>query len=152
MATRSAEIRLGREVQRIKEHPSLGIEAAPVEDNLFRWMATIKGPEDTPYEGGIFHLKIAIPNNYPFNPPKIRFVTRVYHPNINGEGGICIDILRDQWSAAMTIDKVLLSISALLGDPNPADPLEPEIARVFKHNRQLFNQTVKEWVRQYAQP
>ena len=105
------------------------ISAGPVsEDNIFTWSAKINGPKDSPYEGGIFLLAIDFPKEYPFKPPKINFITKIYHPNINSGGSICLDILNSQWSPALTISKTLLSICSLLTDPNPNDPFVPDIA------------------------
>ncbi|KAG8519396.1 Ubiquitin-conjugating enzyme E2 D3, partial [Galemys pyrenaicus] len=104
---------------------------------------------DSPYQGGVFFLTIHFPTDYPFKPPKasispqdllVAFTTRIYHPNINSNGSICLDILRSQWSPALTISKVLLSICSLLCDPNPDDPLVPEIARIYKTDRDKFEQ------------
>lgn len=81
------------------------------------------GPPDSPYSGGVFFLLIHFPTDYPFKPPKVNFTTKIYHPNINSNGSICLDILRDQWSPALTISKVLLSICSMLTDPNPGLPL-----------------------------
>merc|ERR1719359_1242573 len=114
------------------------------------WQATIMGPPDSPYEGGVFFLEITFPSDYPFKPPKVKFCTRIYHPNINPSGGICLDILKDQWSPALTICKVLLSICSLLTDPNPDDPLVPEIAQQLQRDKKKHDQTVREWVRKYA--
>lgn len=106
---------------------------------------------DSPYSGGVFFLSIHFPTDYPFKPPKISFTTRIYHPNINSNGSICLDILRDQWSPALTVSKVLLSICSLLTDPNPDDPLVPEIAQTYKSNRTRYEETAREWTRKYAQ-
>ncbi|KKO96543.1 ubiquitin-conjugating enzyme E2-16 kDa [Trichoderma harzianum] len=105
---------------------------------------------DSPYSGGVFFLKIQFPTDYPFKPPKVNFSTRIYHPNINSNGSICLDILRDQWSPALTISKVLLSICSMLTDPNPDDPLVPEIAHVYKTDRPRYEATAREWTRKYA--
>lgn len=106
--------------------------------------------EESPYAGGVFFLNIHFPADYPFKPPKITFTTKVYHPNINRNGSICLDILKDQWSPALTISRVLLSISSLLTDPNPDDPLDPEIAHIYKTNKPKFEATAKDWTAKYA--
>ncbi len=124
--------------------------ATPLNDNLFNWEAKIFGLEDSPYKGGIFYLDIHFPKDYPFKPPKINFTTRIYHPNINANGGICLDILKDQWSPALTISKVLLSICSLLTDPNPDDPLVPEIALIYNNDYQQFLEKAKLWTECYA--
>ncbi|QSZ33425.1 hypothetical protein DSL72_004993 [Monilinia vaccinii-corymbosi] len=130
--------------------PPSSCSAGPIGDDLFHWQATIMGPSDSPYTGGVFFLAIHFPTDYPFKPPKVSFTTRIYHPNINSNGSICLDILRDQWSPALTISKVLLSICSMLTDPNPDDPLVPEIAHVYKTDRSRYEATAREWTRKYA--
>ena len=109
------------------------------------------GPSDTPYEGGRFKLELKITETYPFQPPKLYFHTKMYHPNIaRYDGSICIDILKDQWSAALKLKSVILSISSLLANPNPRDPLEGGIADVYTNSREEFNKNVKNYVKKYS--
>ena len=142
--------RLQKEVSEIQKDTPANCSAGPNNNDLFNWEATIIGPTETPYEGGIFKLKILFPADYPFKPPKITFETRIYHPNINANGGICLDILKDQWSPALNITKVLLSICSLLDEPNPDDPLMPEIAQLFKSNKAEFTRIAREHTVKYA--
>ena len=130
--------------------PPANCSAGPVGDDMFHWQATIMGPDDSPYAGGVFFLDIHFPADYPFKPPKVHFTTRIYHCNINTNGGICLDILKDQWSPALTISKVLLSICSLLTDPNPDDPLVPDIAQLLKNDRARHDSTAREWTSKYA--
>ncbi len=108
------------------------------------------GPEDSPFQGGVFKLNIHFPSDYPFKPPIVTFRTKVFHPNINSSGGICLDILKGQWSPALTISKVLLSILSLLTDANPNDPLVPDIANLYKTNRAAYDAKAREWTQMYA--
>lgn len=117
--------RINKELIDLGRDPPSSCSAGPINDNLFQWQATIMGPADSPYSGGVFFLSLTFPTDYPFKPPKVQFTTKIYHPNINANGSICLDILRDQWSPALTISKVLLSICSMLTDPNPDDPLVP---------------------------
>ncbi|CDR97997.1 ubiquitin-conjugating enzyme E2, putative [Babesia bigemina] len=148
-----------QELADLTKDPPTNCSAGPVGDDMFHWQATIMGPHNSLYQNGVYFLNIHFPSDYPFKPPKglweteglrVAFTTKVYHPNINNNGAICLDILKDQWSPALTISKVLLSISSLLTDPNPDDPLVPEIAQLYKQNRKLYESTVREWVQKYA--
>jgi len=109
-----------------------------------------RAQSETPYEGGIFKLKIDFPADYPFKPPKLQFITKIYHCNVNSNGSICLDILQSQWSPALTIGKVLLSICSLLTDPNPDDPLVPEIAKLYKENRKKHDENALDYTKKYA--
>jgi ubiquitin-conjugating enzyme E2 D len=143
--------RLAKELKELKKQPIVYCHAEPVvEEDLSFWTAKIQGPENSPYQGGLFILSIEFPHDYPFQPPKIMFNTRVYHPNIHDNGHICLDILKSQYSPALTLSKILLSICSLLCDPNPDDPLVPEIARIYKTNRTQYEEKAREWTAQYA--
>ena len=128
----------------------MNCSAGPVNDDIFHWKAVLMGPSDSPFEGGVFHLNIHFPSDYPFKPPKVTFITKIYHPNINSNGIICLDILKNQWSPALTISKVLLIISSLIDDPNPDDPLVPEIANLCKSNMEAYKASARKWTKQYA--
>jgi ubiquitin-conjugating enzyme E2 D/E len=142
--------RITQELKDLQDNPVQNCSAGPKKDDISHWRATIFGPDDTPYAGGIFELDIEFTNEYPFKPPKIYFVTPIYHCNINKRGGICLDILKDQWSPALTIGKVLLSICSLLSEPNPDDPLVPEIATLLKENRARHDSEARSHTLQYA--
>ena len=144
----SALSRIHKELQDLESTDNCS--AGPKDDDLFHWEATILGPVSSPYEGGVFFLQIHFPETYPFKPPKVRFTTRIYHCNINSSGSICLDILKDQWSPALTISKVLLSICSMLTDCNPDDPLVPEIARLYRTDRAAHDRTAREWTLRYA--
>lgn len=142
--------RIQRELTDITLDPPPNCSAGPKGDNIYDWVGTILGPPGTVYQGGVFFLEITFPSEYPFKPPKIIFRTRIYHCNINSQGQICLDILKDNWSPAFTVSKVLLSVIALLTDCNPADPLVGNIAQQFLTNREEHDETAREWTRRYA--
>ena len=143
--------RIQKELIDLGRDPPANCSAGPTDDSQpFHWQATIMGPEDSPYHQGVFFLNIHFPPDYPFKPPKITFTTKIYHCNINSNGSICLDILKDQWSPALTISKVLLSISSLLCDANPDDPLVPEIANLLKNDKPKHDNTAREWTARYA--
>merc|ERR1712083_266468 len=140
-----------REVVKSEEVAKSGVELTLVKEDLTELSGTIKGPPDTPYEGGTFQVEIKIPDTYPFNPPKVKFVTKVWHPNISSvTGAICLDILKDQWAAAMTLRTVLLSIQAMLAAPEPDDPQDAVVARQYQENNQIFRETAQHWAAAYA--
>lgn len=144
-------IRLTKEWELIQKDPPTYITTGPKDkNNLNLWDGTLVGPSDTPYEGGIFLLEITFPIDYPYKPPKIIFKTPIYHPNISTTGEICLDILKTNWSPALNISKVLLSLCSLLSDPNPNDPLVPQIAQQFKTNYPLFKAVARKMTLKYA--
>jgi ubiquitin-conjugating enzyme E2 D/E len=147
-----ASKRIQNELRELQKDPPSTCSAGPEGGNLYTWRGFIFGPTDSPYEGGIFNLSIEFPEDYPFRPPHVLFLTKVYHPNINASGSICLDILKDKWSPALSIAKVLLSIESLLTDPNPDDPLVPEIANLYKNDPAAYKERATLWTEAYAKP
>lgn len=146
--------RLKRELQMLSTEPPPGITCWQTEDNMNELRAQIVGVSETPYEGGIFSLEIKIPDRYPFEPPNIRFLTPIYHPNIDNCGRICHDALKlppkGAWKPSLNISAVLTSIQLLMAEPNPDDPLMADISSEFKYNKQLFSEKAKKWTHEHA--
>jgi len=109
-----------------------------------KWWACIIGPEGTPYHGFRIKLNITLPDNYPFSPPQVSFTSNIWHPNVSTDGRICLDILQGNWTPALKLLQVLLSISSLLNDPNPASPLNREAGNQYTSNRAEYNRMVIE--------
>jgi len=142
--------RIIKETQRLMADPVPGISAVPDEQNARYFHVIVSGPEGSPFEGGVFRLELFLPEEYPMSAPKVRFVTKIYHPNIDKLGRICLDILKDKWSPALQIRTVLLSIQALLSAPNPEDPLNNEVADQWKTDEAEAIKTAREWTKRYA--
>lgn len=142
--------RIQGEIKDILLNPLPNCSASPINNNLYKWTATILGPSQSPYEGGLFYLDIELPKNYPFSPPLITFKTRIYHCNISTRGDICLDILKERWSPALTLTKVLLSICSILDDPNPDDPLIVSIAELYKTDKETYFKIAKQYTADYA--
>ncbi|XP_058107161.1 ubiquitin-conjugating enzyme E2 19-like [Magnolia sinica] len=119
-----------------------GISAFPEGDNIFCWKGTISGSKDTVYEGMIYKLSLSFPSDYPFKPPKVKFETMCFHPNVDVYGNICLDILQDKWSSAYDVRSVLLSIQSLLGEPNNDSPLNTQAAALWS-NQEEFRKMVE---------
>ncbi|EGC34212.1 hypothetical protein DICPUDRAFT_48481 [Dictyostelium purpureum] len=145
----NATKRLQREYTDLVKAPPTWVNASLVGDNLQKWKASVQGPEGTPYEKGTFNIDIDFPNEYPFKPPTIKFITKIYHPNINSEGQICAEVF-SSWSPQLKVTDVLNTIRSILVDPNPENPLDAEIAQIFKTDRNAFNKTAKEYTKKYA--
>ncbi|CAE7070982.1 unnamed protein product [Rhizoctonia solani] len=144
--------RIQKEIKDLQSEDMGGITLAPSDHSLFEWNGTLPGPEGSVYEGGEFHVEITLPSDYPFHSPRLRFKTKIYHMNINDQGGICLDILKTTWSPALSLYKVMLSLSSLLTDPNPSDPLVPAIANEYTRRRKVHDSTARRWVQLHAQP
>ncbi len=138
----------------LEKDPPHGVCAWPFEDKLNQLEAQIEGPEDSPYRGGVFKLKVDIPDRYPFEPPKIRFVTPIYHPNIDNGGRICLDTLKmppkGSWGPQINLSTVLATIRLLMATPNPQDGLMAEITEQFLNDRRRFDETARALTAKHA--
>ncbi|KAK8750748.1 hypothetical protein OTU49_014990, partial [Cherax quadricarinatus] len=142
--------RINKEMRDLERDPPGQCSAGPIGTDPFHCQATIMGPEDTPYEGGLFDLRIDFPEDYPFQPPKVWFTTKIYHPNISDRGSICLDILDKNWSPTLSISKVLLTVCALLTDPNPQDPWRADIADLYMRDKEQYENEARIWTQRYA--
>ncbi|KAH9445115.1 hypothetical protein MJO28_012796 [Puccinia striiformis f. sp. tritici] len=144
--------RIIKETERLVSDAPPGISAVPHDDNLRYFDVGLQGPEGSAFQGGLFKLELFLPEDYPMSPPKVRFLTKIYHPNIDKLGRICLDILKDRWSPALQIRTVLLSIQALLSSPNPDDPLANDVAQHYKSDEAGAIELSREWTTKYAKP
>jgi ubiquitin-conjugating enzyme E2 A len=142
----SARRRLMRDFRRLQQDPPQGITGAPMSDDIMTWQAVIFGPDDTPWEGGTFKLELTFTEDYPNKPPTVKFITKLYHPNVYTNGAICLDILQNQWSPIYDIAAILTSIQSLLTDPNPNSPANVEAAKLYTENRREYDRKVCEIV------
>ena len=131
-------------------HNDYGLTASMMEDDPTKWTVLFFGPTETPYENGVFKMKVEFVGKYPFEPPNCKFITKMYHPNIDGTGRICLDVLKSNWSPALSIPKLILSIISLLTDPNPLSPLNGEAAQLLMRNKDEYKKRVEEYTNKHA--
>lgn len=147
MATR----RINKELSELGLDPLAGCSVlGPVGDDLFHWHAQLAGPPGSPYESGVFWIDITIPEDYPFRPPKVLFMTPIFHPNINSGGLVCMDVLNTNWSPALTISKILMCVQSLMCDPNADDSLVRQVASLCKLDRAMYDAAAREMTEQFA--
>ena len=145
----NAERRLLKDLKKMNDDKTQeGIQATPAGDSLFNWEAVIFGPDDTVWEGGVFNLIIEFSDDYPNKAPKVKFVTKMFHPNIYNDGSICLDILSHMWSPVYDVSSILTSIQSLLTDPNINSPANNTAAVMYSNNYQEYVTRVKQVVEQ----
>uniref|UniRef100_A0A8C3YKR8 E2 ubiquitin-conjugating enzyme n=1 Tax=Catagonus wagneri TaxID=51154 RepID=A0A8C3YKR8_9CETA len=142
--------RIQKERAEITLEPPPTCSAGSKGDNIYEWRSIILGPPGSVYEAGVFFLDITFSSDYPFKPPKVTFGSRIYHSDINSQRVICLGVLKENWSPALTISKVSLLICSLLTDCNPADPLIGSIATQYLTNRAEHDRIARQWTKRYA--
>uniref|UniRef100_A0AC34FFA4 UBC core domain-containing protein n=1 Tax=Panagrolaimus sp. ES5 TaxID=591445 RepID=A0AC34FFA4_9BILA len=140
--------RLMRDFKKLQDDPPPGISGAPCESNIMIWEAVIVGPPDTPFEDGTFKLKLEFTEEYPNKPPTVKFISKMFHPNIYNDGSICLDILQNRWSPTYDVSAVLTSVQSLLDEPNPNSPANATAAEMYQSNRREYERRVSETVEQ----
>jgi ubiquitin-conjugating enzyme E2 G1 len=158
---------LRRQLTELTKHPVQGFSAGLVdENNLYEWEVIIIGPADTLYEGGFFKARLTFPPEFPLLPPKMRFITPMWHPNIYSDGGVCISILHapgddqygyedagERWMPVHTVESILLSVISLLSSekPNLDSPANVDAAKEIRSEFAAYKKKVRRLVRRSAE-
>uniref|UniRef100_A0A183CDT9 E2 ubiquitin-conjugating enzyme n=1 Tax=Globodera pallida TaxID=36090 RepID=A0A183CDT9_GLOPA len=140
--------RLMRDFKKLQDDPPAGVSGAPTEESIMHWEAVIFGPQDTPFEDGTFKLSLEFTEEYPNKPPTVKFVSKMFHPNVYADGSICLDILQNQWSPTYDVAAILTSIQSLLDEPNPNSPANSLAAQLYQENRREYEKRVHAIVEQ----
>jgi ubiquitin-conjugating enzyme E2 D/E len=139
-----------REIREVASAVVPWIDGWPIGNDLHDFITAIEGPLGTPYEGSVFYLRMTLSSRHPYKPPDCRFLTKIYHPNINSFGQICCDLFNSGWSPVFILTSVLVAISGLLTSPNIEDPLVPEIATIYVQDPQTYEQYAKTYATKHA--
>ena len=150
MSSKTALTRVQRDLDLLSQVESAPYSATASDDNLFSWQVMIGGPENTPYDGGVFMMEFIFPPTYPFAPPKIKFLTKIYHCNVNNKGEVCLEILKEGWSPLLNAAKILDEVCSMLCCPNAEHPLEADIGQMYRENRDEHDRMAREWTARYA--
>ncbi|KAI0345504.1 hypothetical protein BDW22DRAFT_1405476 [Trametopsis cervina] len=143
--------RVNKEIADCKKDKSSSISIELINNSPYHLKGSFNGPQGTPYEGGHFDVDIVIPDSYPFQPVKMKFLTKTYHPNVSSaSGAICLDILKDAWSPVLTLKSTLISLQSLLCSPEPNDPQDAEVAKHYLTSKASFEETARYWTMVYA--
>jgi len=153
----SSRSRLKRELAALHKEPPPGVMAYPsYGDDMSKIRAGIEGPEGSPFEKGIFIVAIQITSRYPFEPPRCRFITPVYHPNVDSKGRICLDTLKSppagSWNPAISLASLLLSLRLLMSEPNPEDGLEPSVSELYRRDPEQWQKEARLRTQKFASP
>ena len=142
--------RLAKELDEMKMCPPAFCSAKPIHGDMRRWSATIIGPPGSPYENGVFKLLLEFPAFYPAVPPRVKYVTKIFHMNVNEDGWIKLDILNRKWSPETSVSRILLAIVSLMTTPNPDDPFDREKSSMYRRHRSRYLEEAKLYTSIYA--
>ncbi|EGC29154.1 hypothetical protein DICPUDRAFT_58977 [Dictyostelium purpureum] len=155
-----ASLLLQKQLAHLKKHPIEGFSAGLIdESNIYEWQIMIMGPSETPYEGGIFYATLTFTPEYPDKPPKMKFTSEMWHPNVYKEGEVCISILHEgedaygyekaneRWTPVHTVESILISVISMLSSPNDESPANIDAAKEWRSQREVFNKKVQRIVR-----
>jgi ubiquitin-conjugating enzyme E2 M len=140
LAQRAAELRVQKDVAELDKIEGVRVEFGDADD-LMQFKVYIT-PLEGLYEGATYQFSCSVPADYPFNAPKVHCDTLIYHPNIDMEGHVCLNILREDWSPVLNVTSVLFGLLTLFYEPNPEDPLNKEAAQLMVDDRARFEQIV----------
>jgi len=150
---RSSHRDFAQELGDLQKSP-LAFANVAADDNLYLWRANIQGPEGSPYEGGVFSVQLSFDPTYPIKAPEVRFLTKIYHPNVSmkANGQICQEMVTKDWSPVLRVSHVLERVYSMLKEPNGEHPLEAEIGEMFNENLKKFKETAQSWTKKHAKP
>lgn len=140
------------QIDKQKKEDSGMFEIRRVGEDMYHWEATLYGPKDSLYQGYQFEVDIQLPANYPTSPMTVKFSTKIQHANVNNNGDICLDILKNQWVSTLNIRTVLISLISLLSDPNLDDPLNSELAELYRTNTKEYEKRIRDACKKFANP
>ncbi|KAG0643042.1 ubiquitin-conjugating enzyme/RWD-like protein [Tuber brumale] len=157
MSFAAANKRLLKEYKALLKESPEGIAAGPIdESNLFEWECLIQGPEETPFEGGVFPATLSFPKDYPLNPPKMKFTCEIFHPNVYKDGTVCISILHspgddpnqyedasERWSPIQSVEKILISVMSMLAEPNDESGANIDASKIWRDDRKEYEKRVR---------
>jgi len=148
----AATRRLGKELNDLRAAKGKEFRQIIVDEaNILNWTGLICSDEP-PYKDGAFKIEIAFPAEYPFKPPKITFKTKIYHPNIDEKGQVCLPIISpENWKPATKTDQVIQALVALLNDPEPEHPLRGDLAEEYTKNKKAFMKNATDYTKKHAE-
>ncbi|KAJ9108295.1 hypothetical protein QFC20_003455 [Naganishia adeliensis] len=143
--------RIQKELADFQKDPIANVHVVPNDADFTEWNLVMTGPPGTPYKGGTFKINVKFGDQYPFKAPTFIFKTRIYHPNVDSEGNICIGMLKtENWKPATKINSVIHALYDLLQTPNPDDPLVTSIAELYRSDRKEYDKNAAEYTAKYA--